>query len=329
MKELKDRNFGIDIVKIIAVILVLCLHFFLYTNYYDAAKDGVGMKLQTVIRNFCMICVPLFLLATGYLNKKTEYNKNFFKSLFNILIVWLIYCFVEYFVFHESYGGLSLKNIIFTITSFKVGYSWYIEMYIGLYLLAPIINNAYNSLDKKNRFRLLLVVIAVISLPEFVNAIFDGCIHVPSWWSYIYPFSYYIVGKYLSDVNPKVNKKLVLILLTIMQLFIYSYSYLRIIGFESFLTLINAMLIFLLFYDISIKSSKLQKAIQYISSITLDIYLASSLVDKFIYPLFNKKMLSLNISQSKIILFSPLVILVIFLLSLIYSTARKFIIRVR
>lgn len=327
MDSLKERNYGIDIIRIIAVILVLCFHFFMYTNYYTTPEYGVSMKLQVVMRNFCVICVPLFLIITGYLNKKLEYNKPFFKKLINILIVWFFYNLIEYIVLNWS--NLSLKNFIFTLTSFKIGYSWYIEMYIGLYLLAPIINNAYNSFDRKNRNRLLLVTIAVASLPELVNTIFANYIYIPAWWLRIYPICYYVIGKYISDVNPKIDKRIIILLLILIQPIIYFYHNVNTIYFDTFLIVINATLVFLLFYNIHIKKTRIQKIIKYMSIITLDIYLGSSLIDKIIYPIFNKKMLLMNIGQSKVILFAPLVLMVIFILSTIYASVRKLIINVR
>lgn len=92
----KNRNYGIDIVRIIAVVLVLSVHFFLNTNYYNTIHlGGISLKIQSIIRNFCMVCVPLFMLITGFLNKKTEYNRSFFRGLLNILIVWFFYSIIE------------------------------------------------------------------------------------------------------------------------------------------------------------------------------------------------------------------------------------------
>ena len=95
-KKNKQRNYGIDIIKIVAVILVICVHFFLNTNYYDTANSGIAMKIKSAIRNFCMICVPLFLIATGFLNTKKQYNKSCFKGLVAIIIIWLFYSIIDF-----------------------------------------------------------------------------------------------------------------------------------------------------------------------------------------------------------------------------------------
>lgn len=329
--EKKSRIYGIDILKIIAVCLVLAVHFFLNTNYYGAENSGISMKIQTIIRNFCMICVPLFIMITGFLNKKTEYNKSFFKGLINILIVWAFYSIIEYFVINalNSKHVLDLRSFIYSFTSFNAcHYSWYIEMYIGLYLMSPVINNAYNSFNKKNRLILLLITIFSIVLPPSFNVIFDGVIHMPSLWA-IYPLAYYILGKYIEDIKPKFNKKILIFLLIITQILTLSYNQISAIDHNSLTTFISTVIVFLLFYNIDIKKNFLRKSISYISNITLDIYLASSLIDKFVYYIFNSKMMSMDIYQNKVILFAPIVLIIIFTLSAIYGSIRKLIINVR
>jgi len=206
VKKVKQRNYGIDIVKIVAIILVICVHFFLNTNYYDTTHSGIAMKIQSAIRNFCMVCVPLFLIATGFLNNKKEYNKSFFKSLAIILIIWLFYSIIEFFALNIINGtteNLNLRSLFLSVTSFKAcGYSWYIEMYIGLYLLTPIINNAYEKFDQKNKNMALLLIILTAILPNFINVLFNGILHIPSLWERIYPLAYYLIGKHILYYKP-------------------------------------------------------------------------------------------------------------------------------
>ena len=330
----KVRIYGVDLIKIIAVVLVITVHFFLNTRYYVFIDGGgIGMEFQSIIRNFCMICVPLFIIATGFLNKKKEYNKSFFKGLFNILIVWFFYSLIEYFVIsfvNGDFNRLNFINLVNSITSFKAcQYSWYIEMYIGLYLLSPIINNAYNSFNSKNRFRVVLILFIIIILPNFINTLLKGIIHMPNWWSNIYPLAYYICGKYISDCLPKYKKKNLILLLILGQIFNFSFNYITEINYFSLPTFINSILVFLIFYDIKIKNKKLQKIISYTSNISLDIYLASSVVDQLLYPIFKSKLDSFGVTQQYAILYAPIILIVVFIISFIYGSIRKLIINVR
>lgn len=101
------------------------------------------------------------------------------------------------------------KNIaqgdVFDLKSFILGtldftgsnYSWYIEMYIGLFLLAPFLNLAYGKLKNKKQKQVLLVTAVFLTIiPSLFNIFNFGSLDwwtnptssdefqklVPSWW---------------------------------------------------------------------------------------------------------------------------------------------------
>lgn len=68
---MKKRYIGIDIIKTIAVLFVICVHFFMNTGYYkQALTPGENLFAQTFLRWLFYICVPLFVITTGYLQLK-------------------------------------------------------------------------------------------------------------------------------------------------------------------------------------------------------------------------------------------------------------------
>lgn len=327
-----NRKYGLDIIRIIATLSVLSVHFFLNTAYYDTSLNSMPMRAQSIIRNFFMICVPLFILLTGYLNNNKEYNKIFFKKLFNILIIWLFYSFLEYFTIQliNNTHAFNLRDLIFSITSFKASsYSWYIEMYIGLYLLSPIINNAFDIMNDKNKKALLIISIITFVLPTTINSLFEGIIHIPSWWIEIYPLCYYITGKYIRYKNFEFKKKNLILLLIFTQIITFSLSFICNIHYNTITTFISTCIIFFLFYNTNIKKEWQRKTLKYFSSISLDIYLVSAIVDYIIYKIFNNQMLIHHIGQAKCIVFAPLVVMTIFILSSIIASIRKLLIKVR
>ena len=81
-------------------------------------------------------------------------------------------------------------------------------------------------------------------------------------------------------------------------------------------------------YDIELESNITKKIIKYVSNITLDIYLGSSLIDNIIYPIFNSKITSI-LGQDQILIYMPMMFAIVFILSTIYGSIRKLIINVR
>ena len=68
MEKIKNqRNIGLDLTRILAFLSVIGVHFFLNTDFYKIPLRGKRMLALATLRTSFMVCVPLFLLLTGYL----------------------------------------------------------------------------------------------------------------------------------------------------------------------------------------------------------------------------------------------------------------------
>lgn len=82
----KVRNINVDIIKCIAVFLVVSVHFCLNNGFYEMTISCPRMYVMVCIRTFSMMCVPLFLLITGFLMNKKDIN-----SLYNNFFIYVNY----------------------------------------------------------------------------------------------------------------------------------------------------------------------------------------------------------------------------------------------
>ena len=147
MEEVKrKRELGIDVIKVVALLSVISVHFFSYIGFYDQPMYGKEMLILTTIRNFFMICVPLFLLATGYLMNRKKFDKKYYKGIVRVLYVYVIVSIICIIYSKIKGDQSSIWHMVLSIFSFSAaGYSWYVEMYIGLFLIIPFLNLIYNS----------------------------------------------------------------------------------------------------------------------------------------------------------------------------------------
>ena len=144
---MKKRKIQIDIIKTLAVFLVILVHFYLKNGFYDLDYHSKIMKISLLLRNFGMVCVPLFIMTTGYLLRDKEYSKKYFKGILkvyliavSIIILSAIYDSISKYT-PENVNISMPKLIVKSIISF--GYSaWYIYIYVGLALIAPILRKS-------------------------------------------------------------------------------------------------------------------------------------------------------------------------------------------
>ncbi|MEG2511544.1 MAG: acyltransferase family protein [Bacilli bacterium] len=337
--DIKERETGLDILRGIAVIFVLSVHFLYETKYYSTALAGKSMYLQAMLRNIFMICVPMFMTITGYFNKEKLYNKKFFKKLFGVIVVWLFYSVIE-FIYKNNNNMFNIKVLDFvnSILSFNAcHYSWYINMYIGLFLLSPILNLAFDAMDQSQQKRLIIVIVGITLFSNVFNEILGIGIIYPQWWSCIYPVAYYFIGKYINRYKPTFPKRKIITTLIVINFALLIFVVLNskgpvvntgteTIGWNSLPNAINTVCVFLLFYDVKIKSKIISVPIKYISKLSLDIYLASSLIDIIVY----KQILNLdNMTQQQIFPYYPIIISMTFTGSLLLGIIRTKLIKLR
>ncbi len=332
----KNRSAAPDIIRIFAFLCVVSVHFFLNCGFYGVPIDGIRLYLMTVMRCFFMICVPLFLVLTGYLmcNKKLE--KGYYPKITKTLFVYfaasvLCVLFKKYYLKQDI--GL-IKIVSGTLNYTAANYSWYIEMYIGLFLLIPFLNGAYHSLDsKKNKLILIFTMLFLTAIPPVANIfVFDSAEFwsnpitrweytklVPSFWIILYPLSYYFIGCYIREFKPKPSRLLNISLIILCTILFGSFNFYRSRGsvfvsgiWQEYGALPNVILTVLVFiFLLNLPSEKLplpiKKTLAVISDCTLGAYLLSYIFDMAFYEKLNLKV---EVVTDRISYFVPIVAIV-------------------
>ena len=336
----KKRSINIDLVKIIAVFSVISVHFFANTGFYDKNIGGLDTYIMVLFRTIFMICVPLFMITTGYLMKNKKISKKYYVGIFRVLITYfliaLIYLFYHCFYLKEA--TFSAQYIISSILRFDIGYRWYIEMYIGMFLIIPFINLIYNNLTtKKHKQLLILTMLVLTAFPGLLNAKYSL---LADWWINLYPITYYFFGCYINEYKPKIGKLKNIILLVITLIVSVSINILISNGntfvrdvhndWGSIFNVLTALLVFIFVINLNLENvnKSISKIIMKISELSLGMYLASSIVDNYIYFNVLEKFSSCNFISY--IIKVPLVIILSFLISLVinllYQIINKYII---
>ncbi|KNY29686.1 acyltransferase 3 [Pseudobacteroides cellulosolvens ATCC 35603 = DSM 2933] len=331
------RESGLDLLRTFAIFFVIGVHFFLQSNFYEVPISGGNMTLQVALRSLFMICVPLFLMLTGYLQIEKKPEIKYFKKIIPILAVYLFYSvlsiFMRVYYLNEDKSLLRWVAEILVFNADK--YSWYINMYIGLFLITPFLNMIHNNLknDGKNYKRFLLILVILTGLPVFFKALshyrsYFIYLSLFDYWLSIYPITYYFLGAFIREYKPKFNKKLSAVLLILIIMFetiintTFSRGKLFLDGigeYGSIIIMIEAVLFFLIFYDIKINNNHISKILGIISILSLDIYMCSYISDKLVYTYFLKNLYK---SQQQILYYFIFIVMISFTIAFTVSYLR-------
>lgn len=318
VKKIKERDTSLDVIRIFAVFSVISVHFFLNSGFYQEQIAGNAMFGIVFVRSFFMVCVPLFLLLTGYLMSRKTLSKKYYLGIVKTLGIYIlasIACII--YINIKAPGTYDVKGAIFGILNFSAAnYSWYIEMYIGLFLLIPFLNLIYNGLkNKKQKLALIVTLLFLTSIPEVIN-IFNFSVEewwlqpaisteyqklIPGFWVAIYPLTYYFIGCYLKEFGLSINKIFSWLFLLSALLFIGSFNYYRSFGgvfawgpwqnWGSLLHVVLAVLVFHIIVEtqwIRKLPSGVKTILKWLSDLSLGAYLVSYIFDSEFYPMLKE-----------------------------------------
>ena len=89
-EKLQKRDSSLDIVRIVAVFTVLSVHFFLHNGFYSQPVNNWPMYIMTGMRTLFSICVPMFMMLTGYLMSHKKLSKSYYKGIAKTLVVFVL-----------------------------------------------------------------------------------------------------------------------------------------------------------------------------------------------------------------------------------------------
>lgn len=326
----KQRSAGLDIVRSIAILFVIAGHFFMNTGAHDTVFTGLWIFPQGILRTLFKTNVPLFLILTGYLNLNKTVNRSYYKGMIAVILSYIFISVVTiFFRIHFMDEHLSIVKWILKITDFSaINYAWYIEMWIGLFLLTPFLNILWKNISTKRHKLVLIGTFYLLSaLPDMFNRY--GVHLVPGYWEATYPLAFYFIGSYIREYQPH-TRKLSLILLILgcclinplfNFLFVKNHSMIQVIGDGNGIVGIPlAAMVFLLLYRIDVNRKWLRKALESISRVSLDMYLASYMFDLAAYSYF-RPYISVNPEQSIIWFF--IVVPIVFIESYIFAILKS------
>jgi len=200
----KKRYFGPDLVRTVACLFVLGVHFYLYTGFYDRPYQGTAMMISVPIRMALMTCVPLFMMLSGYLCVGKKWSAAYYRGFIPLLLSYGlcgIAC-VIFMHFNEGIpaGPLSIARRLLDFTA--VPYGWYVEMYLGLFILIPFINVGWNSLPRGGKKATLIALVILGIVPNVTNYTYQI---FPDFWLALYPIAYYAAGAWIKENPPKMK----------------------------------------------------------------------------------------------------------------------------
>lgn len=329
-----QRICGLDIIRVFAIFFVIAGHFFiLYTDYCNTPIQSVSVFLQRMMMSVFYVSVPLFMMLTGYLNIHKKPSEKYYKGMLRVLVAYLIFSIMT-IVFRNYYLGeeRSIVQWALAILNYSaIPYAWYIEMWIGLALLAPFLNYMWRAIpNMREKWLLIGTLFLLTSLPETVN---DRVELFPDYFEIAcYPLMFYFMGAFIREYQPVVKSWLGSVFVLLLSM-INPIATLILAGSESpdytlgggpngVICTCIAVALFLMLYRCDISVRPIKRWVTHCSMVSLEMYLCCYMFDQLYYPWFKERFYE---SQAQFLPWFFVIVPLVFLSSYIVASAYNFI----
>lgn len=197
----KERIVGFDILKILASIMIVVLHYNQYSkNLMIETAQSRGLFLSSnLIEAFCICGVNLFVIITCYNSIKAE-KTNLKEGLSKAIFIWVqtIITTIPLAIVLLAFGFAKLDfNMILCLFPFSARAYWFVTKFICFSLILPLLNRSVKILSNQSLKYLALLLIAFYCvLPTFFeifgwNEVRDGYTLV--WFITLYYFTAWLI----------------------------------------------------------------------------------------------------------------------------------------
>lgn len=297
MKKVKSRNKNYDMIRTIAIMLVVLCHCIekIYFEFDYFKISGTSRFFRIITSTIARLGVPLFLCLTGALILKKEFNDEkdvfkFYKKKLLPLIVtyelWNIIYSVFIYIDTGVFKHTDLIQELIFVKNIPVANIWYMPMIIGMYIGLPFLS----MIIKKMNFKVIkipfIISLVAFSIIPSINVIMN-LFGLTNYYNILDLsllgglYGVYIVsGYYIANekVLSKVNTVILILIFIVMfglTVFVQSLSndkYIYVVWYNFFSLMIAGITLFELLNRIKIKNNIFVTINNYLSRISLGIY---------------------------------------------------------
>ena len=163
----RQREEWIDWLRVVACFMVMVVH---STEPFYLGGDGslvltsADAFWSAFLDSFVRACVPLFLVASSYLQFPLHYSTGEFlrRRAVRILVPFAVWSVVYAFVWGEPVQNF--KDLLLNF-NYAAGHLWFVYMLVGVYLIMPLLSPWAEKVGKKELLVWLCIWLFTTLLP--------------------------------------------------------------------------------------------------------------------------------------------------------------------
>lgn len=177
----KERNVGLDALRIVSMLLIILLHSIDHSGVIEAA-DAAGGIIGWYTRFLYMlvqVCVNCYVLLSGYFLVESKFRLQKLVALWMEVVFYSLVLRVVFIAI--GYKAFSIGSLVSCFVPIFTGRYWFITIYFGLYLVSPFLNILIHAMTKKQHTTLNVALFILMSVMVSVHPRFAGMNSGAGW----------------------------------------------------------------------------------------------------------------------------------------------------
>lgn len=279
-KEKGERNYGIDILRIVSMFMVCVLHSNMFGGYGEITflKEPLEYLGWFGSQSLCIIAVNLYAMITGYVCITSKqhigrYVTLWVQTAFYTMVLYALGVFLMCHGYMLPHGITGMISDMLTVP--LAGAYWYFNAYTGLFFLMPFLNSLLQKLPRYDYIKLLLVLMVILPIMNMTEMgskrLYQGSYNL-AWLGALY-----VLGAFIRLHPFKIRKSICLALYFLATLCTLTEQLLtntyHSFTFATLPNIIASLAVFLIFSNMGIRQNRVKAFICSAASLTFGIYL--------------------------------------------------------
>lgn len=287
---MKQRNVGIDILRIVSMFFVIIGHILMQGGVLSAFCNenlqGSYYFFNTLY--FLVYCgVNCFALVSGYVGWQNSFKSDKIIKLWANVVFWSVGVSLVLFIYNKEF--FSVKEAISMFLPLVRGRYWFFNAYFVVFMFSPLLNHLIRTLPQKTFQYFLLAVGFVFCVIPFL-ALGNDVLRIQSGFEFSWLIVMYLVGGYFSKYPVTIKKPYKCIVACFgfaLLNFIYKYPIELVttklfgvpshgdlfMSYTSPIVVGEAVCLLLYFSNLNIKNRKLIKAVSIVTPAIFSVYI--------------------------------------------------------
>ena len=217
-----ERNYGIDLLRILVAFFVCVVHVLGVGGKIIDATNKFSVLYETAcFMEIAVYCaVDCFAMISGYVGLNSKHKHS------GLIYLWLQVIFISVFttvVGNAILGqAFNFKDVLYAAVPFFTWKYWYFNAYVGLHFLMPLLDYAINNMPRKTIKGVLITLIGFAT----VYSVIDGNVfNLNGGYSVLWLALLYLIGGYIRKYQPFSDKKTWKLLLYVFVLIVFTWAW--------------------------------------------------------------------------------------------------------